>query len=579
MNSQLIISGNRQNSSVAELSETSTNQFIFSTKPIQIIKQFLMSNQKYLSQECQEIGPQTNLERQESSFQIRQEAAQIAFGRGVYQHICNGEEQDYKGENGFPNFIANFSKGLPHNYLGEVDPNAYYALLTALKSGKQEDFETIPLGGLRKFTNPQAGLAFDLEGPDSHALAIRPAPRIDSAENSAEMAELYWMALLRDINFTLFNRSSQVAEAAADLSKFSDYRAAKVERQTKDGIICEVSPEILFRGIYPGDLIGPYVSQFLLKDIPYGSLTISQKQKTVMPGVNYMTDYDSWLHVQNGGLTGSDAFDATPRYMRNLRDLAQYVHVDALYEAYLNACLILLGMNAPVDEGNPYKRSQTQIGFGTFGGPHILSLVTEVATRALKAVWFQKWFVHRRLRPEEFGGRVHNHLTGRANYPINQELFHSCVLEKVYSRYGNYLLPIAFPEGSPTHPAYGSGHATVAGGCVTILKAWFDESWVIPNPVVPNDSGTELVGYSGNDAGMITVGGELNKVASNIATARNGAGVHWRTDYTESVKLGEDVAIGILQEQALTYNEEHFFTLTKLDGTKIKISREGVEQI
>ncbi len=538
-----------------------------------------MNNKQDLSKECQEFAPQSSFERQESSFKIRHQAAQIAFSRGVATHICNGEQQDYRDQNGNPNFIANFSKGLVHNYLGEVDPKAYNTFLTALKSGKSADFEAIPLGGSRKLTNPQAGLAFDLEGPDSHSVTIRPAPRIDSAENSAEMTELYWMALLRDISFNLYSYSPQVAEAAADLSKLSDFRGAKVKRQTKDGFVEEVTPQSLFRGVLCGDKIGPYVSQFMLKEISFGSLTIAQKQKTVAPGINHMTDYDSWLHVQNGGLTGSDMFDTTPRYVRNLRDLGQYVHVDALYQAYLNACLMLLDMKAPVDEGNLYKKTKTQSGFGTFGSPHILSLVTEVATRALKAMWFQKWFVHRRLRPEAFGGRVHNHLTGCAKYPINSELFNSSVLNKVFSQYGNYLLPMAYPEGSPTHPSYGSGHATVAGACVTILKAWFDESWVIPNPVVTNDDGTELIRYSGTDAGMMTIGSELNKLASNIGIARNGAGVHWLSDYTESVKLGEQVAIGILQEQTITYNEDSYFTLAKFDGTKIKISRAGIETI
>ena len=36
-------------------------------------------------------------------------------------------------------------------------------------------------------------------------------------------------------------------------------------------------------------------------------------------------------------------------------------------------------------------------------------------------------------------------------------------LREVFSQYGTYLLPQAYPEGSPLHPAYGSGHATVAG--------------------------------------------------------------------------------------------------------------------
>lgn len=531
-----------------------------------------MTKERPSRQECQELGPENNKQRRKSSRSIRRQAAQIAFNRGAADHVCNGEQQDYRGADGNPNYIANFSKGLPHNELGEVKPEAYKSLLKALESGKPQDFETIGLGLGHKFTNPQAGLGFDLEGPDGHALAIPPAPRIDSAENSGEMVELYWMALLRDINFTDYANDPLVAEAAADLSKLSDFHGPKVGG-------C-VTPATLFRGIHAGDLVGPYISQFLLKDIPYGSLTISQKQKTVQRDINYLTDYETWLNIQNGGEAKEDAFDnTTGRHIRNVRDIGQYVHVDALYEAYLNACLILLGLKAPVDEGNPYKNSKTQIGFGTFGGPHILSLVTEVATRALKAVWFQKWYVHRRFRPEAFGGLIHNQLTGRAKYPINDEVFRTSALEKVHSRYGTYLLPVAFPEGSPTHPAYGAGHATVAGACVTILKAWFDESWVIPEPVFPNAEGTELCEYNGADAGQMTVGGELNKVAANISIARNGAGVHWRSDYTESLKLGEQIAIGVLQEQSLTFNEDNFFNLTKFDGQKIKISRDEVKDL
>ncbi len=516
---------------------------------------------------CQEVGPLSNADRRERALKNRQDAAQIAYQRPLPDHPCNGEEADYKGKDGQQNYIANFSKGLPHNDLGEVDRTAYQSLLTALKSGKPQDFEALPLGGKRRFTNPQAGLAFDLQGADAHALQIRPAPRIDSAENSAEMAELYWMALMRDVNFTDFERSDLAIATVQDLNKFSDYRAPKVLRRGKQ----QVTPSVLFRGNTPGDLVGPYISQFLLKDIPYGSLTISQRQKTVLSGIDYLTDYDAWLDVQNGKFTSGDAFDLVPRYIRNFRDLGQYVHVDALYEAYLNACLILLGMNAPLNEGNPYTGYKKQMGFGTFGGPHILSLVTEVATRALKAVWYQKWYVHRRLRPEAFGGRIHNHVTNAAKYPINNEILNSSVLNKIHDQYGSYLLPMAFPEGSPTHPAYGSGHATVAGACVTVLKAWFDEKAVVSNPVVPNEDGTLLVSYSGTDAGAITVGGELNKVAANIASGRNAAGVHWRTDFTESMKLGEAVAISILQEQKLTYNELSAFKFTKFDGTEVVI--------
>jgi membrane-associated phospholipid phosphatase len=260
------------------------------------------------------------------------------------------------------------------------------------------------------------------------------------------------------------------------------------------------------------------------------------------------------------------------RYIRNARDLAHYVHFDQLYEAYLNACLFLLqDLRAPFDSGNPYSPSKTQAGFATFGGPHILSLVTEVATRALKAVWFQKWFVHRRLRPEAFGGCIHNKATRRANYPIHRQVLDSTALDRVFQRTGHYLLPQAFPEGSPTHPAYAAGHATVAGACVTILKAWFEESHPIDDPKIPDADGTRLKDYRGEDRDALTVGGELNKVAANIAIGRNMGGVHWLTDYTESIRLGEQIAICLLEEQKPTYNEDFWFTVRTFDGHTITI--------
>ena len=115
-----------------------------------------------------------------------------------------------------------------------------------------------------------------------------------------------------------------------------------------------------------------------------------------------------------------------------------------------NACLLLLGWKAPFDDGNPYQASATQMGFGTFGPPHIQALVCEVATRALKAVWFQKWLVHRRLRPEVFGGRIHFHVKGAANYPIHPDALNSQALQAVHAVYNSYFLPMAFPEGSPS---------------------------------------------------------------------------------------------------------------------------------
>jgi hypothetical protein len=521
--------------------------------------------------------PGSGADRKNLAFRVRYNAAYTYFEMPVVNHVDNGDETLY------PNKIGSFSKGLPHNSFGEVDSTAYQSLLTAVHSGDPADFEAIISGcpnpaQRMKLVNPQAGLACDMEGADSQDLLQQPAPTFASAEEAGEIVENYWMAILRDVPFTDYPTNGLAVQAATDLSAMSDFRGPK-------SLAGQVTTSTLFRSNFRGALLGPYLSQFWWKPLPYGAQYIVNQLRTTMPGIEFLTTESDWLSVQNGfAPSGGPVFDPTRRYMRNGRDLSQWVHMDVLYQAYLQAGLILStppdpsdpitggGLGCPLNPGNPYNNSQMQVGFGTFGGPYIATILTEVATRALKAVWFQKWFVHRRLRPEEFGGAIHFKLAHGQPYPIHPDVLNSTALANVFSQFGTYFLPQAFREGCPLHPSYGAGHATVAGACVTILKALFDEHYVIPNPIVPTTDGLALVPYTGPDAGSLTVGGELTKLAANVAFGRNIAGVHWRSDGTESLKLGEEVAISLLQDQRKTYNEDfHGFTFTKFDGTVITI--------
>ena len=134
------------------------------------------------------------------------------------------------------------------------------------------------------------------------------------------------------------------------------------------------------------------------------------------------------------------------------------------------------------------------------------------------------------------------------------------------------------------HPAYGAGHAPVAGGCVTMLKAFFemfDASGHDGLRVLklgdqdyfePNNDGTRLVNQSGI---KLTVQGELNKLAANISIGRNMAGVHYYSDYFDSLRMGERIAIGILMEQAPTYGDEMEVTFDSFDGDRITIAGEA----
>jgi hypothetical protein len=126
------------------------------------------------------------------------------------------------------------------------------------------------------------------------------------------------------------------------------------------------------------------------------------------------------------------------------------------------------------------------------------------------------------------------------------------------------------------HPAYPTGHGTVGGACVTLLKFIFDGEFVLPNPMVPAGDGLSLVPWTGPDAGRLTVNGELNKLAHNVTFGHGiHAGIHWRSDSGISLVLGEAFALRFLAEKAKTYNEPFTIRLTKFDGTTATISNVG----
>jgi hypothetical protein len=490
--------------------------------------------------------------------QIKKDAALANAAMPTPANRANGDEELY------PNKIGSYHKGLPHKEAGEVDPRAYRAMLCALESGRPADFEQIKLGGNTKLSNPQGGLAFDLEACDSHQTFMAPPPALASAWRAGEMVEDYWMALLRDENFTDYGANPTAAAAIAELNRLSDFRGSKQKNQ--------VTPQTLFRGFTPGDLVGPYVSQFLLQPFRFGALSVNQMYSTYLPGLDYMTDPASWLDVQNGqGPFSENTVDPKPRYIRHGRDLSAYVHADGPFQAYLTAGLWMMRNDVPLNAGNPYEKSLTQEGFQTFGGPHVLSLLAEVSNRALKAVWFHKWYVHRTLRPEAYGGLVHWAMAGTQNYPLHPDVLNSQAVAKVFSKYGSYLLPVAFPEGCPQHPSYGQGHAAIAGACVTILKAFFStDSVMFFDPVQASADGLSLVPYKGPDAWQMSVTNELNKLAGNVGMARNMAGIHWRSDYDRALLLGESAAISLLRDQRSTFNEAFAgFTFAKFDGSTI----------
>ena len=492
---------------------------------------------------------------------------------GPAVNVNNGDQSLYLDQGG------TYTKGLPHDDFGRVNLTAFASFRKALNSGRFSDFQNIIVGGTRTLNGPQGGLAFDLEALDNAQFGqpqVPPAPATASDQTATELLEHYWASLLRDVAFTDYGTNALAALAAAELGAQPTYFGPR-----SGGI---VTPNLLFRGAFPGETLGPYISQFLIIPTALGAQPISQQVVSYLPDIDYLaeslTGFADWLTVQNGNVTGlHNEVDPTLRYQYNGRSLAAFTHVDVLYQEYLTALLVLTTIGAPPNPGNPYVGSNTENGFGTFGAPDFAGTLTEVATKALNAVWYQKWFVHLRPRPEAIGGVVHLIKTGQGNetdVTLSNVILNSVGLQRSFDKYGTWLLSQAFPEGSPTHPSYPTGHGVVAGACITVLKFFFDGSFVIPNPQVPSSDGTALSDYTGSDAGELTVNGELNKLGHNVSFGHGiHAGIHWRSDTDTSLLLGEAVALSFLKNRARTYNEPFTVHLTKFNGTTATISNKG----
>jgi hypothetical protein len=519
--------------------------------------------------------------RVQHALNLRIAAAQRDSRIPVPPHTTNGDEQRY------PDRSASYSKGLLQDDIGVVNRDAWASFKKALHSGHNSDFEAMMMGGTHTMNGPQGSYAFDLETADSDQFGnapwigdptglplVPPFAQIESADYGTQLVEMYWASLLRDVAFTDYANNATAIAAASELSAMPSYKGPRDASRS-------VTPDLLFRGAFPGDTTGPYISQFMITPTACGAQPLDQLMTTYLPGIDYMADTTTFLQVQNGIKTGlANQVDPTLRCLHDGRGLAAYTHVDVLYQAYFTAFLVLVmaGLKFPLNPGNPYIRSRTQNGFGTFGGPDFAATQGEVAARALNRVWFQKWLIHLVHRPEAGGGVVHQILSGNQNKidaKLNSNVLKSQAVAQSFSKYGTYLLSQAFPEGSPYHPSYPTGHGTVGGACITLLKFFFDGNYVWPNPMVPSSDGLSLLDYTGSDAGQITVNGELNKLAHNVSYGHGiHAGIHWRSDTETSMLLGEAMALSFLQDKARTYHEKFTVQLTKLDGSIATISNE-----
>jgi hypothetical protein len=216
--------------------------------------------------------------------------------------------------------------------------------------------------------------------------------------------------------------------------------------------------------------------------------------------------------------------------------------VSACYEFYLNSGETIMELNS-YDKNRKYLFGSRRSFLGHAGIFTAASVVTGVVGSSFSSSSRRNIVQAKEvLRAQEIASRQFNYIRFR------QKAFQV----RVEAAQANLQIEI------PPHPTNGDE------------ERYPNENFVIPNPVEPDPNDpTKVIPYSGPP---LTVGGELNKLATNYAIGRGHGGIHWRSDGAAALALGEEVAISILRDERLGYNERfNGFTFTKFDGTKITV--------
>ncbi len=516
------------------------------------------------------------------------------------------------------NHHASFTKLLEHDpqtgLLTQNGQDNFEKLLHALKTGDQQDFNAISRARdvKRLWYNPQAAFSPFLKNLDPTSFGFPAPPELESKEAAADLIELYLMALCRAIPFEHYHAHATIRQATTILNQLGPaYQGPKKNNR--------VDSSTLFRGDSAGDLIGPYISQFLLlplvplfpsQETEVGAhnldLSICSKDRRVpcLRCKDFGAGWDEFIAIQNGSIprtfSAGDLSASCMSFIKNGKDLAWAVYTDAAYDFYYYALNVLVGYNFPYSKQFPYAagKMKNETPGSSMGLSDVYCLIARVCTLAYKVCWYFKWRAYMRLRPEAMAGLVHvSKINNQNMFNLDESIFKTDhtfnLLELIYKnnqalvpsdKSSTYLLPLVYPEGSPTHPSYPAAHATIAGACTTILKAFFDGETPIVSrvdPVEADPKNPKKLKRVIKDARALTVANELDKLASNIACGRSWAGIHYRSDNTAGLELGQEIAIRLLQEHIQSYHEKGFegFKLTKRNGKRILITHDAIKEL
>ena len=496
---------------------------------------------------------------------------------------------------GVKDFRGVFTKGFvghtgPNNEVRNPDKSSYELFISGLKTRDLSKINTVCTTS-KRLADPFCLFDLEVEGKFRESYSIPLAPTVISQQGAAELLEVYTMALLRDCELGLLDPSS---------SRYSTYTNDQknlvkkyIDIMNNEGITThlqcpvdstgKITPGLLYRGKSNGDKIGPYLSQFLYYPAYLGNFRALQQFMLIDASLNKID-----LITNNFGLNESyvkDLLEGVGKtsnlnlkigYIQTIRDLAIYINRDEIWQAFFNAAVILL--DAGVRPGFFSEiRKDPRGRFINLGVVDLYNLMMKAIKLAMNAAWVWKWH-QLKQRPEEMAYQVHltkKYPTDPSAVPFPDLLLNSQILTDIATNNnGKYLMPLAYSQGSPYHPSYPAGHATIAGAATTILKAWFNCDSGI-QAFISDPSGLDLDVYyqgAGSTAFVfLKIGDELDKLASNCSISRNFAGIHYRSDAEGGILLGEKVAIDLLKDEVYKYKDKTCFRFRRRDGTVAEI--------
>jgi len=523
----------------------------------------------------------------------------------------NAEERLYASSA----YVALFTKTLGHSTVdGSVlVPAQYTAMRDAIVQNNQPALAAVPLAsgaGGAKLVSPLSAWTQPLHTPPPCQIPLVPPPVLASDAAGAEMVEVYAMNVARDIPFTQYASDATIAQLLDATRMNSPSVLASLQYRPPGAVF---TPKTIFRGSAVGSSLGPYLSQLFYFTVPYGGLTVRQQYRRLVarsavapPGsrVEWGVNKSETITLQNGAtaamppLLPANVVPSGTLYINDGRSLAEAVHTDPANHFFVQSGRILDALGASRNLGWASYANQAFF-VSPPGAPALLDVLGTLVNDALVHGWYWKWRVYRRLRPEAMGLLVQNVKDGtvpNSVYGLSSVLLTNAVLGDSQAIYGHWTLPQTFREGSPAHPSYPAGHGVLAGACITALKMFFNDTqpWlslpgVISGVLTPagaplsvllesDATGAAFNTYVGSDAASLTVGDELNKLASNIATGRNWAGIHYRSDGDAGILLGEQIAIAYMRERLSTQPENNLdgmpqsVTFTLFNGQRYTVS-------